>query len=157
MPVIVSLTDVVDEMESVSVTRTAYLNRLTGELITLSDEEVRLAESEADPEDLAPWEEEFLPKIREVLGNEDHLALPDSFEINEYRTMERFCLEVEDEDLREELLTAIRGRGAFRMFREVVNRRGIQDSWHRFRRAVLERIAVEWLEAHGIGYTEASE
>jgi hypothetical protein len=34
--------------------------------------------------------------------------------------MERFCLSVDDEDIRDDLCNAIRGRGAFRYFKLTV-------------------------------------
>ncbi len=46
--------------------------------------------------------------------------LPGRFEIDEYRIMERFSLGMENDAIRDELLQAIGGRGAFRRLREVI-------------------------------------
>jgi Uncharacterised protein family (UPF0158) len=90
--------------------------------------------------------------VRDVLDSEDWLALPTKFEIHEYAIMEEFCWSVEDPSLREELLNAIRGRGAFRYFKDTIRRHGVEDEWYRYREDALEKKAIEWLEGHGIAY-----
>jgi hypothetical protein len=142
MAVIVSLRDVIEEMDLMSDEATAYINRKTGELITLTHEELSLAE---DPEDL-------LPKAREVLASEDFIPLPGKFEIHEWSIMERFARSLTDAAASDELDAALHGRGAFRRFKDAVQRLGIADEWYRFREAALEEIAIEFLEAHGIAY-----
>lgn len=152
MSIVVSLQDVVDEMGIITDEATAYLNRRTGELYTVTDEEVRLLEDEDDPEELPAWQRESLLKARDIQNSEDWLALPTKFDIHEYAIMEEFCWSVNNLSLREELLNAIRGRGAFRYFKDTTHRHGVQDEWYRYREAALEKIAIEWLEGHGIAY-----
>ena len=151
--VVVSLQDVVAEMDLPNDDWTAYLNRRTGELVTVTEEDQRLTEAGEDPEELPDWQREALPKVREALESDDFLALPDKFGIHEYRIMERFSLEVEDVGTSEALLQAIRGRGAFRRFKEVIHERGIAPAWYPYRQQALEEIAIEWLEANGIAYS----
>jgi hypothetical protein len=152
MAVIVSLRDFIEEMDLVTDEATAYINRKTGELITLTHEEVALTE---DPDEaaLAPqWQKDLLPKAREVLVSEDYIPLPSKFEIHEWSIMERFAQSLTDAAVSDELGAALHGRGAFRRFKDVVHRLGIADEWYRFRDAALEEIAIEFLEAHGIAY-----
>jgi hypothetical protein len=130
---------------------TAYLNRRTGELFTLTEDDAA-ALDDTDDSDLPDWQRELLPKIREVTDSEDWLALPSKFDIHEYGIIERFCGSVKDETLREDLFDAIHGGGAFRRFKNMIHRHGIQDDWYRFRERALEAIAVEWLEANEIPY-----
>ena len=151
-PVVVSLRDVVEEMVP-SEEWTAYLNRRTGELVTVTDEDQRLVEEDADPSDLPDWQQESLSRARVALESEDFLALPDKVEIHEYSIMERFCLGVEDPEVRDALLRAIRGRGAFRWFKHVTHERGMAEAWYAFRQRALEEIAVEWLETNGVAYS----
>jgi hypothetical protein len=80
--------------------------------------------------------------------------LPDRFEINEYRIMERFCLSIDDEDMRDALCDAIRGRGAFRRFKDRMQVYGMAEEWYRYRDEALREIARAWCEAHDIPYTE---
>ena len=90
----------------------------------------------------------------EIVETEHYLPVPDRFEINEYRIMERFCHSVDDADLRGDLCDAIRGRGAFRRFKDRMQLYGMAEAWYRYRDAALREIAVAWCEAHGIPYTE---
>lgn len=155
--VVVSLRDVVAEMDLPNEEWTAYLNRRTGELITVTDEDRRAAEAGGESDNLPEWQRELLPKIREVLESDDFLPLPSKGEIHEYGIMERFCSEVEDPELRDALLNAIQGRGAFRRFKELIHERGVAEAWYGHRQCALEDIAGEWLEAHGIEYRRASD
>ena len=68
--------------------------------------------------------------------------------------MERFCLSVEDEERSDALLDAIKGKGAFRRFKDKVHAFGIADNWYEFRDDALKRLAVDWCEANGISYRD---
>ena len=149
----VSLRDVVSELDCLSDDWAAYLNRKTGELSTLTEQEYSALETE-NPDDLAEWQREELPRWREVVDSDDWLELPNSFEIHEYSIMERFCQSIEEDDSRRELLDAIRGRGAFRFFKSTIRRMGIEDQWYRYRDQALARIAMDWLEANEIPYRD---
>lgn len=157
----VSLRAVAAEMDVLSEEWTAYVNRRTGELVTVTDEDARAAEDQLDEEfdedfdeeELADGEADELTRVREVLASEDFLALPSKFDINEYWIMQRFCEQVEDPGLRDDLLRAIRGSGAFGRFKSLAHRRGVIDAWYTFRNDALEDIAAKWLDANGIPYT----
>ena len=152
MAVVVSLRSVVDEIDVLSDECTAYLNRKTGDLYTLQDDEERLAE-EDDLEDLPDWQRDSLPLIREILESEDWLQLPTKFEIHEWEMMDKFALTLKDETLGEAIRDTIRGAGAFRHFRQLVSRNGLEQQWYQFKQGALEQIAVAWLEEHEIAYT----
>jgi hypothetical protein len=150
--VIVSLPDVIEAMELVSDEATAYINQKTGELITLTHEELALAEDPDEAAEAPQWQKDILPKAREVLASEDFIPLPGKFEIHEWSIMERFAQSLTNAAASDELQAAVHGRGAFRRFKDAVRRLGIADEWYRFRDAGLEEIVIEFLEAHGIAY-----
>jgi len=152
MSVIVSLRDLIEAMDLMTDEATAYINRKTGELITLTDEELALAEDPDEAAEAPQWQKDLLPKAREVTASEDFIPLPGKFEIHEWSIMERFARSLTDAAVSDELHAALHGRGAFRRFKDAVQRLGIADEWYRFRDAALEEIAVEFLEAHGIAY-----
>lgn len=152
MAVVVSLRDVVEQMDQWSDEATAYINRKTGELITLTHEELAFAEDPDEAEDAPQWQKDLLPKAQEVLGSEDFIPLPSKFEIHEWSIMERFAQSVTDATAGDELENAVHGRGAFRRFKDAVHRLGIADEWYRFREAALEEIAIEFLDEHEIAY-----
>ena len=149
----VSLKAVAREMDVLNDEWTAYINRRTGELVTLNNEAVGAVEDGVDEDDLPDGQADELPKIREVLASEDFLPLPSKFDIDEYEIMEQFCRQVEDAGTREDLLSAIQGTGAFRRFRSRVQHWGLLDGWYAFRERSLEDIAASWLEENGIEYT----
>lgn len=150
---VVSLRAVVAEMDLPNDDWTAYLNRRTGELVTVTDEEASAVEDETGTEGSGDWEDEQLQKVREVLASDEYLQLPTKFDIDEYRIMEHFCLQVEDSAARDDLVRAIKGSGAFGRFKATAQRHGLIDPWYAWRDRAFDEIAVAWLEENGIGYS----
>jgi hypothetical protein len=154
MPLPVSLNAVVDEMEMLGgeADLHAFLNRTTGELYGGTADQLATAEETDDDDDLLEWEAEMIRRLRDVLASVDWLELPRRDAHEDYRVMERFCLERTEGLLQEELLAAIAGRGAFGRFKDAVHRHGIRDGWYAFRREWIAAEAAAWLDAHGISY-----
>ncbi|WP_404790417.1 UPF0158 family protein [Altericista sp. CCNU0014] len=152
MTFVVRVQDVIDEMDTVSDKCHAYLNRQTGELVTIGDEEISAVEEAHDLADYADWQKELIQKTRQVLDSDDYLPLPTKFDIHEYSIMQRFCEEVEDAELSNELLFQIKGSGAFQRFKHAIHRYNITEDWYRHRQESLEQIAIDWLEANAIPY-----
>lgn len=109
------------------------------ELHTLRDDEAVLLEGGADPEELPDWPGGGPPKTRDILESPEWIALPSSFDIHEWAIMEDFARSVAEPDLRDELLGAIRGRRAFRRFKDAIYRNGIQEAWYHIRRSRRSR------------------
>lgn len=152
MAPVVKLREIVDEMEIISDSIRTYLNKHTGELVALTSEELEEIEEGDDIASYPDWQREAIQKAQEVLTSDEYLSLPSSFEIHEYSIMERFCREIEDPELSDELLSQIKGSGAFRRFKHAIHRYDIADDWHRYRIQALEEIAVDWLEENDIEY-----
>ena len=114
----VKLSDIIDGLEFQSDESFSYLNTATGEVVSVTTEELRAAEEDEPLEDFPAWQHEAIRIAREILETEHYLPLPTTFDIHEYSIMERFCLSVDDEDMRDDLCDAIRGRGAFRHFKD---------------------------------------
>ena len=152
MAAVVSLREFVGQMDMIDDEWHGYLNRQTGEFLTLSDDELREAE-EADDEDdqagLPEWQREMRSSA-ETLESDDWLPLPSKFDIHEYAIMQKFCLSIDDGTLREDLCDAIRGSGAFSRFKNMAHRHGLIDVWYQHREQAFQEIAVAWLEEHGI-------
>jgi hypothetical protein len=155
---VVSLREVVQEMDLPGDEWTAYLDTRTGELVSVSDEDARATELDEEEQLALPdWQRDSLPKVREVLESEHYVPLPTKSEIHEWAIIEGFSSAVLDPELRHRLLDAIHGSGAFRRFRDLVRAEGIEAEWYRYRERALEEIAVEWLESRGIAYTRGPE
>jgi hypothetical protein len=148
----VSIRDVVEAIDLPNNDWRSYLNVDTGELVTVTDEDRGLVEDGDDPDDLPDWQRETLPKVREALESDRFLELPGSLEIHEWSIMEGFAAGLPTEESRAEVLGALRGRGAFRMFRSTIERLGIEKDWYRHRDLAFERVAKDWLEAHNVPY-----
>jgi hypothetical protein len=150
----VKLQDILEGMDFQSDEQSSFLNLTTGEVVSVTDEELRAAENDAPLEDFPEWQHDAIRIAGEILETDHYLPLPDRFEIHEYQIMERFCLSIDDEDMREDLCDAIRGRGAFRRFKDRMQLYGMAEEWDQYRDAALREIAMAWCEEHGIPYTE---
>ena len=150
----VKLSDLIEGMDFQSDEQSSFLNLTTGEVVSITDEELRAAEEDAPLEDFPDWQHDAIRFARDIVETDHYLPLPDRFEIHEYSIMERFCLSVDDEDMRDDLCDAIRGRGAFRRFKDRMQLYGMAEEWYRYRDEALREIAVAWCEEHGIPYTE---
>jgi hypothetical protein len=154
MAVQVKLKDIIEGLAFLTDEGTSYLNTTTGEVVSITDEELRAAEEDEPLEDFPEWQHDAIRIAKDIVETDHYLPLPDRFEIHEYSIMERFCLSVDDDDLRDDLCDAIRGRGAFRRFKDSIQAYGIAEEWYRYRDAALREIAMAWCEEHGIPYTE---
>jgi hypothetical protein len=153
--VIVSLKQIIDEMDTLSDKISGFLDRRTGEIIILTSEEFSAAEDndETNFDECPEWQQEMILKAREVIEDSDnYLPFPSKFDIHEYRIIEDFCYSVADITTRENLSHKIGGSGAFRRFKDAIREYGIEEDWYRFRQEELEKIAIDWLEANQISY-----
>jgi hypothetical protein len=157
MAPVVKLQDVVNEMDMVSDGLHAYLNRKTGKLITISSDELEAAEAGDDLDSYSDWEQEAIQAAQNILNTDDYLRLPSKFDIHKYSIMERFCYEIRDTELSNELLFQIKGSGAFQRFKHAIHRYNIAEDWYRHRQKALEKIAIDWLEANSISYITNEE
>jgi Uncharacterised protein family (UPF0158) len=151
MAVTASLRQIVEELEILPEEATLYLDRESGELYPLGDEEASLVE-EGREDELPDWLCDEAPRIRELLTSARWLSLPTRFDIHEWAIMDAFTRSLDDPDLADELRAAIHRRGAFRAFKDALYRRGAQRDWFRFRDAAIADIAADWLDEHGVAY-----
>jgi hypothetical protein len=64
--------------------------------------------------------------------------------------MQDFSRSVGSDGIRDELLRAISGAGAFRNFKDTVRRLGVESAWFAFRADALRQIALDWCEENQI-------
>jgi len=151
----VKLSEIVGEMELQHDQGSLYLNKRTGEVVLLIDEEMRTAEEEESSAEIPEWQREAKKVAKDILENsENYLELPSKVEINEYRIMEDFGHSLEDREISEKLSDAIKGRGAFRRFKDNMVRMGIEDRWYKYKNETLKRMALEWCEENHIDYLD---
>ncbi len=144
--------DIVDAMDMSNDMVTFYLDRDSGEVIPITEEAVIAAERAEGGEELSGFDGESLAEIRAIVSGEtgEYVELPTRHEVNEYRIIEQFTESRTDELVYAELEDAIRGRGAFRRFKDAVRRLGIEEEWFEYREVRFLEIAEAWCERHGI-------
>ncbi len=154
----VKLQDIIDEMEIQMDEHHKYLNTETGKIITISSEDLDIAEDSEEDDDFLEypdWQRESIDAAIDVLINwcsGKYIELPSKWDINEYRIMEAFCGFISNDKISTGLYSAIRGRGAFRRFKDAIFRYGVEDSWYQFRYEAFKKLAIEWCEHNKVLY-----
>lgn len=148
----ISLKSIIEEMDSQSDIMSAFLNKYTKEIIFISEDEFIMAEDEVDIEELPEWLQEQIKMAGEILYEDNWIPLPSRFEIREYNIMEEFCLSIKDEKISGIIYDSIKGRGAFRKFKDNIQKYNIEENWYKFKEKALKGIAVSWCERNNIDY-----
>jgi hypothetical protein len=138
MPLRVKLHEIVEAIDLPNRYWQSLIHRETGAIVTLTEDMV-----------IGPEGDEL--NREDIEDSDEYLALPSSLEIEEWSIMKKFA-DARPDPLGRDLLDALDGRGAFRMFRTVLQRAGKEDEWYRFRENAFVTIAKEWLDEHGIAY-----
>jgi predicted nucleotidyltransferase len=131
----------------------AYLNRETHAIEQISDDLLSAIEDNDNPQELIDRygvDEQEITIAREIMNGTLWLPLPSRYDINEYEIMERFCLNQKNQDLRDRLLSAIHGKGAFRRFKDTAERSGVLEQWYEFKNKEIKEIAREWCKENGV-------
>ena len=68
--------------------------------------------------------------------------------------MERFIETVEDESAAKALYRVIKGKGAFRYFKDTLDDLGMRDRWFGYRNQALKEIVIEWCNDNQIEYED---
>ncbi|MUV38937.1 hypothetical protein JNUCC1_02809 [Lentibacillus sp. JNUCC-1] len=148
MSVSVKIGDIIEAIELQYPGSYQFLNMKNGKVVIIDSEAMRAAE-----DDEPYMDDEALEVAIDVLENEDnYIELPEEEDINEYDIMEDFCLSLEDAHQKEKLLSAIKGKGAFRRFKDKIIELGVRDEWFTYRDERIKQFVIEWCEAHQIDY-----
>ena len=134
----VKLQEVLEALEGAGIEIEYYYDTKTQEILMVFD---GMVNGEYNPELMEELSEGFV---------EDFIPLPGQYEINEYRMMERFICELPVGRNQDVLEKAIRGKGAFRRFKDRIFDLGMEEKWYQYRDACYEKIAREWCEKYGI-------
>src|ERR1041384_27043 len=111
----------------------SYLHLTTGEVL-------RVVDGIADPEMHA-----------RIASDSTYMRIEPVSSREQYRWMERFIPMVEEPGLREQLTSAIDGKGAFRRFKDVLMSFSTErERWFAFRSERLRVFMEAWLTAHGL-------
>ena len=136
---IIKLNNVIEAIELAS-DEFNYYNSETREIIMY-----------ADPMITGIDQSDFLEDLEADIDNK-YIQLPTKFDVNDYDIMESFIWNIKDEKTQNELEEAIRGRGAFRRFKDKIQKFDLEEQWFSYRDNAYKRIAIEWCENHNIEY-----
>ena len=137
----IRLQQVIQAIEEADDVFTSFLDTKTGKTVYLADP---LMTGETD-ETLAA-EMEDTP--------ERFLRFPTKYEIHQYRIMEDFIDQLSPGKAQEELAYAIRGKGAFRRFKQSVRYHGLEQRWYDYLAEAYRELAIRWCDEEGLEYTE---
>jgi hypothetical protein len=109
----------------------SFLDLKTGDVVTVTQGAVDYAETRA----------------RVQNGGEQYMRVEPAASREQYKWMERFVAQVTDETLRERLVIAIDGKGAFRRFKDVLLNYPVErERWFAYRGELLHWHIKKWLE-----------
>lgn len=118
-------------------------------MVTVSKDLLSEAEESVDEElDIPAWQQVEWETAKRIVSTDRFRKLPTKFEVHEWAIMQDFSRSVESDGVREELLDAIHGAGAFRSFKDTLRRRHIESEWFAFRAEA--QIARDWCEENQI-------
>ncbi len=137
----IKLQQVIDAIEEADDNWTGFYDSQTGETVWLGD---TLLTGES-------YEE--LEELIETSDNRFY-RFPTKFDIHEYSIMEDFVDDLPAGAIRNELMNAIRGRGAFRRFKDGIYYHGIEQQWYDYQADAYKRIAIRWCRDEGLEYEE---
>ncbi|MFZ0545413.1 MAG: UPF0158 family protein [Candidatus Promineifilaceae bacterium] len=149
----VSLAAIVGELEVINDEFPTFVNKRTGEIVSVSSEAMAAAEGKRPMENVLDWEQEMVETASDIINSDEYLPLPSAFDIHEYDIMRRFSERYPDEEISRSLLAAIRGSGAFRRFKGTIYHYKIEEEWYDFKVKALAEIAIQWLEDNDLPYT----
>ncbi|MBO1511073.1 UPF0158 family protein [Metabacillus bambusae] len=155
MSIQVKLQAIIEEMEIQFEESQTLLNSKTGEIIVVTSDDLRAAENVESFDHLPDWQQENLMVANDVVENfENYIELPTKYEVNEYEIMEDFCLTISDQRKQDILLRSIKGKGAFRRFKDQIIDFEIEDHWYSYRDERFKEIAIKWCQDNNLNYID---
>jgi hypothetical protein len=129
-----------------------------GCVVTVDQTVLSAAEEGNEPalDKLAEWEKKEVEIARAIAedSGERFVSAPSKFDFHEYRQMEKFIGTVEDAEAAQQLWRAIKGKGAFRYFKDTASRLGLLERWFGYRDEAMKEFVVGWAEANNVAYED---
>jgi len=128
MPAAVFLKDIVDALEMQFDESSSFLDLDTGQVETVSHDLLNQAEEPGEETpDFPDWQEGEWEVAKRIVSTDRFVKLPTKFDIHEWSIMEEFSYSVDSRPVQADLIKALHGRGAFRHFKDIVRRHGIEQ------------------------------
>jgi hypothetical protein len=152
MPAAARLNDIVEALEMQVNESSSFLDRDTGRVENVSNDLLREAEESDGDEalDLPTWQKQEWEIAKLIVSTDHFRKLPSKLEVHEWAIMQDFSRSVKSDRIREDLLHAIHGAGAFRNFKNTLRRHGVESAWFVFRAEALRQFALDWCQENEI-------
>ncbi len=150
----VKISDIVGALEVQDDVMRSFVNVRTGEVATIMEGNPDFLPDGRPEEELPEWQQDELRLRREIASSDDFVALPDQFELHEYSLMRRFAESRDNAAISDRLTNALRGKGAFRRFKDTALELGVMDDWYRYRDQAYAEVARYWCTENGIELDE---
>lgn len=138
----INLKQVIESVERTNEIYTTFYDTQTGETVYLPDEIITGERDEA------------LEELIETAPTGRFRCFPTKYEIHEYSIMVNFIESLPPSAARQELTQAIRGKGAFRRFKNGIYYHRLDQQWYDYQAQAYREIAIRWCRDEGIEYTE---
>jgi hypothetical protein len=136
----VNWTDLETAFERNSPETESFLDSRSGEVVTVTEGAIDYTEQ----------------RTKVQSGGEAFVRIEPAASREQYKWMERFVAGVTDEPLRERLVIAIDGKGAFRRFKDVLlNYPTERERWFSYRAELLHWAIQKWMEKEALAPKEA--
>lgn len=132
---------IIEGMDRANVNEIYYLNEFNGRVWVSTDMGNFYIDNNEELDD-------------EYLYNDSSISLPGQYEINEYKIIKSFIETIKDNQIKNQLLIAIRGSGAFRRFKDSCINYGIINVWYEFKNNTYYELAKEWCLWNNVDYED---
>lgn len=137
----IKLKVVIDAIEEATESYTSFYDTKTKETVYLPD---------------AFMTGETNEELLELIENEPDrfLRFPTKYDIHEYSIVEAFVDYLPPGKIKSEMISAIRGKGAFRRFKQSIRYHGIEQLWYDYQANAYRELAERWCRDNEIEYKE---
>ena len=106
--------------------------------------------------DVPDWQKDEVEIARAIVADSGKrfVTPPDKYEFHEYRQMERFIGTVRNAEAADQLWQAIKGKGAFRYFKDTADRLGLLNQWFQYRDDAMKEFVVDWAADNNVPYED---
>jgi hypothetical protein len=118
MSATVLLKDIIDALEMQFDESSSFLDLDTGRVEIVSNDLLGEANEIVGEADLPDWQKQEWEIAKRIVSTDRFQQLPTKFDVHEWAIMQDFSHSVESDRVREDLLNAIHGTGAFRHFKD---------------------------------------
>ncbi len=147
--------ELVSQLDMMFEENSYFIDISTGKIIEIENRFLEMAEEgeDGDIASLLGWEKKEISLAENILTNKkDMVSFPNKYEIDEYHIIEDFSESYSNEYIRIFLLEVIKGRGAFRRFKNAVHNFNIEKEWYKYKDSYMLKFAKEWCEINEIEY-----